>query len=177
MPLVLYRLSWLFFHWKSFTSNPVDQIIVHVFILAASSLFLPALFTIHAYNIQFQFIINQRCKIVPVYTESSIRLKLGITLPFLGKTSILDLFVCCLRVAFLTLVFGFSALPFAVSYEPIQWLLGSPTIISKLFACGIYFIYLIYAAVTVLSMLLIIIIIAEGILIYSSTIHFNKSLY
>jgi len=70
VPIVFYRLLSLFFHWKSFTINHVDQIILHIFAFGLSFVFLSACYTIHKHNIEIQYIVNQRCKIVPVTNSS-----------------------------------------------------------------------------------------------------------
>ncbi len=177
VPLILYRLLWLFFHWKYFTVNHVDQIIVHIFGLGAAAIFLPACYTIHVHNIEIQYIINQRCKIVPVIAEVTNKLNFFVTVPFLGKTSIFEIFIYGLSSVFLILVLGITTLPFAVSYEPVQWTLSSSSIAAKLLAAFIYFIYMTYAAVMVLSILLIIIVALEGIVSYSFKLHFYKCPY
>ncbi len=177
IPIIFYRLLWLFFHWKSFTIDHVDQIIVYLFGLAAAIIFLPAYYTIHFYNIEAQYMINQRYKIVPVIAELPARINFFITLPFLGKTSVLELLVFGLSSGFLVLVLGATALPFAVSYEPVQWILATSSSKSKLFASLIYFVYVTYAAEMVLSILLLIIIFLEGVVSYSSTLHYYKLPY
>lgn len=175
MPSIIYRLLWFFFHWKTFTIDHVDQLIIHIFGLGAVAIFLPACYTIHIYNIELQYLINQRCKIVPVVHKASSQFDCFIKINFVRKISILELPLYILSSVFITLVLGITALPFAVSYEPIQWIVGSTTTITKLFATVIYFIHMIYAAPMVLSILLLNIIVLEGIVSYSSTLLFCKS--
>lgn len=173
MPLIIYRLLWLFFHWKSFTMHNVDQLVIHIFGLGAASIFLPACYTINIHNIELQYLINQRCKIVPVVSKVSSRF---IIVPLFGKISIMELPIYGLSSIFIMLVLGITALPFAVSYEPIQWIVGSTTTLTKLIATFIYFIHLIYTVPFIFSILLLNIIVLEGIVSYSSTLLFYKSL-
>ncbi len=173
-PLFFYRLSWLFFNWHSFTIHHVDQIIVHVFALAATVIFLPAFHLTNVHNVEIQYIVNQLCKMVLISLTLN-GINLSIKFPICGKLSMFELFVYGLSLNFLILVIEITTLPFAISYEPIQWILKSTSILSKLFAAVFYFVDWMYAAVTVLSSLLLLIIIAEGILNYSSKIHFYKS--
>lgn len=65
----------------------------------------------------------------------------------------------------------------AISYEPIQFVLESFGLPVKLFSSTFYFILYAYLAGTTLSLFLIIFVINEGMLRYSSTVHFRKSLF
>ncbi len=174
IPIILYRLLWLLFHWNSFTIHHVDQIIVYVFDFAAATIFLSAFFTVHTHNAELQFIVNQRCKIIPLFTDISTRFNFSIRLPFFGKMSTLELGVYYLSFIASILAVGISTVPFAVSYEPIQWILNSSSISSKCFAASVYLVYTGYGSVTIVSIMLLNIAILEGIVSYSSTIHFNK---
>ncbi len=174
IPIIFYRLLWLFFHWNSFTIHHVDQIILHVFAITVATIFLLSFYTAHTHNAELQYIVNQRCKIIPLFTDTSTRFNFSIRLPFVRKTSFFALSVYCFSFILSILVVGISTIPFAVSYEPIQWILNSSSISSKILASSVYLLYTVYAYVTVLSILLLNMSFLEGMVSYSSTIHFYQ---
>ncbi len=73
------------------------------------------------------------------------------------------------------MMLGTSLLPLAISYEPIQLILRNSSLPVKVCSSLVYFIVLHYAVATVISTLLFIFVFSEGILKYSSIIHFHKS--
>ncbi len=91
--------------------------------------------------------------------------------------SIKEIAIYCVSGAFFIVILGVTALPFAISYDPVQLVIGRSTIFIKIFAVFIYWSFMIFAAATVLSVLLMIIVFLEGILYYSTSIHFNKYPY
>ncbi len=183
IPTLVLRIIWLFWHWKSFTVYHVDQIVVYIFFLAAVSVCLPAYYLGHS-SFEIQYMFNQRLKLKPNNTGLMSRLSMPCLpqLPLIGKYSAMELFICGLFTTFIVMILGVVTLPFAISYEPIQLVFQSTTILVKIFASMVYIPWTLFAATSILSALLLIIVYLEGIIHHSFTLyllnfeHFSNSM-
>lgn len=123
----------MFLRRNSFTTFYVHQIIVHLFALAGITIFLLACYTIYVSNTEIRYLVNQLWKMVNGLAKSHNQFHFFLKLPFIGKTSVLELFVYGIASGFLILVFGVAAMPFPVSYEPFQCLMNDTRYGSKIF--------------------------------------------
>ncbi len=177
IPFCFGRFIWLLHHWKSYTVYHVDQIIVYIFYLTATFLFIPACWTQHKKCTELIFVLNQRCKLINIKTHNSASsavlevVNFSVHLPFIGKSSIKEIVIYCLSSACFIVILGVTALPFAITYDPVQLVIERSAILVKIF---IYWSFMIFAGTSILSVLLKIIVFLEGILYYSTSIHFHR---
>lgn len=179
IPILIWRLAWLFFNWKYFTVHHIDELIVYSLYLLATSIFFAAYFTELIYNKNIVYLLNQLFKIVqviPDHISSSFVVDLIIKIPCHGgKTNIMEFLIWQLSTFIFAILPGASLFPFAISYEPLQFICGNSSLIIKLVSSATHFTVFMYLLITILSLLLVSLVICEGLLRYSSTIHFHKS--
>lgn len=161
---------WLFFHWKSYTFNHVDQLVYYIFFFAAICIFLSACKTQYEKKRLIQYVVNQTCKIDPVASTFNICFQV----PFFGKLSMKEILVYCLSGATFITIAGLSSLPFAISYDPVQLIIGCNTFYVKIFAVFLSWWCISFVAATILSILLITIAFLEGVHSYSKRINFQN---
>ncbi len=72
LPFLIYRLSWLFFNWKTYTIYHVDQAVVYGMVFCVFLIFLPTCHVHNRFNTEIIHIINQlhqfrlRCSYCPL---------------------------------------------------------------------------------------------------------------
>ncbi len=140
IPFCVSRFIWLFNHWKSYTVYQVDEMIFYMFHITATIIFLSACWTQHKKLKEIQFLLNQRCKLIPFSTEHYASSKIldvvnfSSRLLYISKSSVKEIFIYCLSGASFIVIFGVSASPFAITYDPVQLIIGRSTIPTKVFA-------------------------------------------
>lgn len=164
---------WLFFHWKSFTIYHVDRLVYYSFLPAFVFVCVSGCVTQHKRNILLQYAVNQSCKIEPATSTSTI-LTASFQIPLIGVISIKEIVVYCLSSGIFIEMVGLSALPFYISYDPVQLIIGSNIIFVKIFAAFISWWYVSFLSTTFLSMLLISIAFLEGVISLSERLHLHR---
>lgn len=180
IPTLIWRIIWMFFHWKSFTVNHIDQpIVYHLLYLTSTFIFLPCFFTQRKHKNEIVYVSNQLFKLVQMLPQkfpSSFIVDFVIKLPFRGKTMLVtELLDYLLSISLFTMVPGILFLSFAISYEPVQLVLGNNGLLTKTLSPVLYFLFVPYVAASILSLFLFIFVSCEVLLRYSSAIHFCKS--
>ncbi len=179
IPTLILRITWLCFHWNSFTVNHIDQFVVYLLYLTVTFIFLAASFTQHKHTFEIEYISNQLYKLVqelPENVPSSFLVNVVIPLPRGGETTnIIELLICSLSTSCYNALLGLFLLPFAISYEPVQFVIGNFSVLAKLFSSAVYFIIMNFLVATILSSLLVVFVVNEGVLRYSSAIRFHKT--
>ncbi len=183
IPTCIARLVWLLHYWKSYTIYHVEQIVIYMFYVTATFLFLAACWTQHKKLNAISYILNQRCKLIPISTKQSASsvgpdlVYVLVKLPFFGKSSMKEILIYCLISASFVVILAVTALPFAITYDPVQLVVGKSTIPVKLIAVFVHWSITSFAATSIVSLLLMVIVFLEGILYYSTSIHFHMSPY
>lgn len=181
IPTLILRIAWYCFHWKSFTVNHIDQLILYFYYFTLTFIFLPAFYTQHKHTKDFQYVSNQLFKVVknlPGNRSPSFLVNFGIKVPFVEtEATIMDILVYLISISCSIVGLGTVFLPFAISYDPVQFVFGNSSLLVKLMSAIVYFFPLSYGTATVISILILNFVFSEGILRYSSTIHFYKSAF
>lgn len=173
IPFLIWRIIWLLTHWKSFTASHVDQLIVYTGITSAIAIFMAAWNFEYTHSQSIQYVLNQRCRLRCSSTSSFI--DKVVFVPYFGKHSLKELFMYGFSLPFLFVNIGVIGACFAINYDPVQLVFVNLNVIQKLIVGLLYCVLTLYGQTTVLSAFLVAISLLEGIISYSSTIHFLKS--
>ncbi len=174
-PICILRLSWLVLNWKSFTSQNVEQLIVYGMISFVILVYVPVYVLFHTKSDNIIATINETCNLGSSF-NTSVKNHKRFKIPLLGKRSIMELFVYGFAIPIILLIPAFAAAPIALSYLPFQLIFGNNFPVNIISAL-LYGIATAHGALSVLSLLLIIILFLENLIEYSKTTYYKSSAY
>ncbi len=173
IPFITWRLVWLIHNWKVFTSLHFDQLVAYAALTCGIIIFTTAWHLERTQSETIQFILNERCNLVSItaYLITS-PYDMQICIPYVGIYCLKELFIYGFSFPFILANLAAIAAPFAITYDPIQLIIGEQSVLIKFCLGWLYSVYVLYGQTTLLSALLLSIAFLEGIVSYSGTIHY-----
>ncbi len=123
--IIILRLVWLIFHWKSFTCHNIEQLIVYGMGLILGQIYLTVYQLFRYKSFEITNTINHACNLK---SRSDINLKISLVYNY-KNASIQDIFVLSFTFGFALVLPVFFCIPFALRYLPFQLVFGSNTLI------------------------------------------------
>lgn len=170
LPICIHRLSWLCFHWKSYSSHNIQQVFIHSMFICIILIVFPAFNIFKTQTSQIIFLTNEICRLGATYKNPVTR-KIGLGNRILQKVK--EWFAFIFALPFMLLVPAIFSSPFVFNYLPMQLVFGN-SIVVKIIAGVIYSSTTAYGASCILSVLLIAILCLENFIIYTSSICSRK---
>ncbi len=174
LPICVFRLVWLMFHWNSFTSNIVDQLLMFSTLIGVSLIIAPVLSMFRTHGFEIVYMINQVCQLGPNGVTKQKHPNPTFIFPIVGRRSIQEIFIFSLAVPIVIWPPGIFVAPFTMPFMPIQYIFGQ-SIYVKLVSGILYGITGLNGAFSILSAILILIVVLENIIEYTSKINSNRS--
>lgn len=145
LPFIIWRLVWLIFYWKTFTSLHFDHLICYAALIGAIFIFIAAWHLENTKSQKIQFILNQRCNLISITSYSSTsQYNMEIWFPYSGIISFKELFIYGFSFPGFLANFGVIDAPFAITYDPIELYFGEQGILLNLLFGFIYFSLILY---------------------------------
>lgn len=171
--LDIWQFLWLCQHWKSYTIYHIEQVAGFVAFLSAMILCILFNLVCQQFTSDIIFLINNVREVIKDLEKFITGHK--VSLSYTEPMTLEDICVYGCSFGFFMFPLGMFGLPFVFEFDPIQIILGTCFSV-KIFAGFIYFAVLGYSTLSILSGILIAAIAAEGIQIYTNTIHFQKTI-
>ncbi len=154
LPITIFRLGWLFFHWKSYTVLQFEQAIIYFIFLCLFSIVLPTFQMNHSLNIENIYLLNQFQKI-------NKRLKMSTLIPSKMRFSAKEYLIYALALGHLQLIPAFIGAPFFLPYLHLQIIFGSSLSV-KICETFLYGMFATYGSTIAMITLLFSLVVAEN---------------
>lgn len=156
-----YRLIWFFYNWILYTKSHIGQAVLYLLAFLGQTLGLAAFTVYGLHQLEYVYCVNQCIKLTNEQRPFFIRL------PFLGKIDVKVLFIYAFSTPFSLFPVTFASIPLAISWCPIQLVLGSSNFV-KIFASLFYWFSVLYLAWIAVSIFLLFFLVLDTILTLSS---------
>lgn len=133
-PAYFLRWIWLIFHWESFTSRNIEQLIVYSIIIFILLIYFPAFLLFRYKTVEIINTINEACHLKP---KNNTRKEAINSSTLIGKRTIQQLFVFALVKAFILLLPFYFLTAIVLEYLPIQLIFGNHWIVT--FCAGTWY--------------------------------------
>lgn len=129
-PFFIYRMCWLFFNWRSYTIQNVDQAILCGTIVCTYTIFLGISHFQHRYSAEVIYLVNQIHQLAllcnSVYASTTLKVvQANISRSHFG----FEYFVYGISTCHVIITILGIALSFAVPYFPLQLIFGSSNVV------------------------------------------------
>ncbi len=176
-PFALCYSLWVFLHWKTFTILNMDQAIIYASFDIISVIFSAFYHLLNTKHAEIEYLVNQRCKLVPEASNTEYLLKINIIGKLCKETISVNLvafFVYSVACSVILFPLTFVVAPFAISFDPGQIFFGN-SIFVKLFSGLIYGGFAVSLIIVILTFVLIAVIMMEGLWKYTSGLSSDAS--
>ncbi len=173
MPPTFGRVGWLWFHWDTYTIYQLEEVVIYCGFICFFLAFVPALYMIQWQYTEVIYFINQSVQagssVKSVWTRN-----IFITIPKLGKRSIFELLVYGFSIFVGFVPAAIFAGPFVLNFCPLQLCFGT-SIFVKCCAATLYGFAALVVAHTLLTVLILIIMVEENVIYFTSTLYIKKT--
>ncbi len=169
LPICLFRLVWLISHWKSYTCNNVDQLLMFATLTSIKLILAPILLMFKNHCVEIIYMIYQVCQLEFNRTNYQTNQNTTFVFPIAGRRTIRELIIFSVAAPFVILSPTFLVAPFTLPYLPLQLIFGH-SIYVKVVSSILYGYTGPNIVFSILSAILIAIAFLENIIYYSSEI-------